>query len=159
MKSKYGQQIVTIQTETDKLIGLIESIKAEIVASAEEVDKTAAKQLMSNAENISNKSSSDAVNKVMAGNRGLLLKQQIRDYKDNLRKLFESDVQYAQSINKLLSTDDINDNSMILPWEEYTFRNQLNISAIALLNDIEKRVRLVESQSIGNYLNKMSTKL
>ena len=90
----------------------------------------------------------------MAVNGGLLLKQQIQDYKNKLAKLSESDVEYGKSIQSLLSTDDIMDESAILPWENYTFRNQLNISAIASLNDIEKRVRIIESHSIGNCFNK-----
>lgn len=154
VKSKYGQQIATIQSETDKLINLIDSIKIEIVVAADEVDKTVARELIRNAENINNKSSFDAVNRVMVGSGGLLFKQQIQDYRNKLAKLNESDVEYGNSIQSLLSTDDIMDNSMVFAWEDYTFRNQLNISAISILNDIEKRVRIVESQSIGHYLNK-----
>ena len=49
VKSKYGEKIVTIQRETNKLINLIDSIKVEVVMAADEVDKTRAKELISNA--------------------------------------------------------------------------------------------------------------
>lgn len=151
VKVKYGKQVDLMKKETQSLVYLIDSIKVEIIALAEGVEKSASKQLLGDVTLIGNKSSIDAVSKIMTGEKGagVLLKNQINQYKIALVNAFPDNTNLANSISILLNTNAIDDGSGILNWEQINFDNQITIGALAFLSDLEKSVRLVESQVIG----------
>ena len=151
VKVKYGKQVDLMKKETQSLVYLIDSIKVEIIALAEGVDKSASKQLLGDVTLIGNKSSIDAVSKIMTDEKGagVLLKNQINQYKIALVNAFPDNTNLANSISILLNTNAIDDGSGILNWEQINFDNQITIGALAVLSDLEKSVRLVESQAIG----------
>ena len=151
IKVKYGKQVDIIRKETQSLVLLIDSIEVEIIAVAEGVDKATAKQMLSDVTYIGNKSSMDAVGRVMAGDKGaaVLLKNQINHYGKALVDAFPDDKNLANNISILLNTNSINDGSVVLSWEQINFDNQITIGALAVLSDLKKSVRLVESQAVG----------
>ena len=151
IKVKYSKQVDFISKETQSLVFLIDSIEVEIIALADGVDKATANHLLSDVTLIGNKSSMDAVGRVMAGDKGaaVLLKKQINQYGKVLVDAFPDDKNLANNISILLNTNAINDGSAVLSWEQINFENQVVIGALAVLSDLEKRVRLAESQAIG----------
>lgn len=151
IKVKYGKQFDVISKEAQSLVFLIDSIEVEIIAQAEGVDKATAKRLLSDVTMIGNKSSMDAVDRVMAGEKGaaVLLKNQINHFKKTLVDVFPDDKNLANNISILLNTNAINDGSAVLSWAQINFDNQITIGALAVLSDLKKSVRLVESQAVG----------
>jgi hypothetical protein len=151
IKVKYGKQVDIISKEAQNLVSLIDSIEVEIIVLADGVDKATAKQLLSDVTLIGNKSNMDAVGKVMAGEKGVavLLKNQINQYGKALVDAFPEDKNFANNISILLNTNSINDGSVVLSWEQINFDNQITIGALAVLTDLKKSARLVESQAVG----------
>ncbi|HPI45891.1 MAG TPA: hypothetical protein PLH91_11710, partial [Tenuifilaceae bacterium] len=73
---------------------------------------------------------------------------QINQYKIALVNAFPDNTNLANNISILLNTNAINDGSAVLSWEQINFDNQITIGALAVLSDLKKSVRLVESQAI-----------
>lgn len=155
-KIKDKQNLLVLQSETRKLCGLIDSIQLTLIMAAEDVDKPVATRLLTNVNDLRNKTEMETVQKLMIGegNNGMafLLKRNINKYRETLQSITSSNSDLNKNIIKLLETNDVFVNQENVLWEQFTFGHIPQISSIAVLRDIEKRVKMVESQTIQHLI-------
>jgi len=156
-KIEFNNQLVELKNEATKLCTLIDSIRLKLVMAADQIDKQTAKQLTLNVELINNKSDLSAVNNLMIGenNNGLayLLSKSINSYREITLKNSSLSPNLRESITKFLDTSVIKTDKEDISWEIFNFKDNSVISSIAVLNDIQMRVRMVESQAIQHYIS------
>lgn len=155
-QKKLKPQVILIQNGTKKLCEQIDSIKIELIKVSDGVDESTAKNLIHNTDGINNKAGIQPVNNTMIGmnNDGLAyqLKQDLIKYREAALSVITSNNSLNKNISKLLDTSNIYIDSEHQTWEQLNFNNNTIIGSIAILTDIEKRVRMVESQTI-QYIN------
>jgi len=160
--NKHLQQIKTICEESDKLCKYINLIKLDIIKNSEKVDDKTAEILILNTDAISNRTESGIVNKLMLSENGNVyaskLKLGIEKYKKVVLEPISPDSLLYKNVVKILDTSDKRDETENLSWEHYTFRNKMIINSLSILTDIEKKVRMVESQAM-EYLQVNVSKL
>jgi hypothetical protein len=155
-KSKYEGKVGAIQNQSKLLCDMIESIKVELIKAIDQVDKKTAVELTHNINRIANKTDIVNINRLMLGENGdgyaYGLKQNIIKFKEVVTKALSSNQELNDGIAFLLSTSENPPSENNQSWEQFTFRNNAAISSITVLMDIEKRVKMAESQAI-QYIN------
>jgi len=151
-KTKYETHVVNIQSKAKNLNELIDSIKIELIAASDKVDKKVAKERILNVNRIVNKTDAGVVNTLILGEKkdGLasILKLKIRQLNDTLVSVTKSNPELASNIGKLLSTTDVVTGNKSQTWEQFMFENNPSVNAFSVLLDIQKKVRMAESQAI-----------
>ena len=154
---KYESQIIAIEEETKNLCKLIESININLIMAVDEVNKQTAENLMNSIDEIKNQTNSKVSYNIMLGvnsdGSAFRLKKELRKLQDRFLSAKTLKTETKEAINKLLDTSDITVDATVLSWEQYTFESGMTISAIAALKDVEKRVRMAESQVILSIIN------
>lgn len=152
VKTKYETHVANIQSKAKNLNELIDSIKIELIAASDKVDKKVAKERILNVNRIENRADVGTVNTLMFGEKiiGLasLLKLKLKEYSYTLAAATVSNPDLSSNIGKLISTYDVPTNQKILTWEQFMFENNPSVNAFSVLLDIQKRVRMAESQAI-----------
>lgn len=159
-----------VSESAQKVKDLIHTIRLELVSVVEGVDKNVAEGLISNPNQIQRKDNYDLVNasiltlneingqanRVLSpGNstRASVLKKSIEDYRAIILKAAANNEQLTNKINGLLNTNPGTPPTRTatswgenLPnnWEENNFRNNLLISTLGRLSEIEKNICLTE---------------
>ena len=155
-RKKYELKVSAIQIHADKVCNQIDSIIISLIAESGKVDAVTARNLAADISLFTNKTDSRTVNDLMIGeqNNGLafILKQNLKGFQLLAESATSSNQELTNVISKLLDTNDIITDQGILTWEQFNFKNKVIISSITTLKDIEKRVKMVESQTI-QYIN------
>lgn len=150
-----------LQIENNKLVcesasktkELIHSIRIELIEYVEGVDKATAKELDLHPNNIIRKDNYDMVNALllngMGTNSAAKLKTAINDYKSIALKVASNNEKLLKKINVLLNTNPQEEDEMKKTWEEANFRNNLLISALSRLSDLEKNICLIETEFLN----------
>ncbi len=145
-----------ISGEADKLLNLISEIKLDLVQQVELVNKEDAKALLTDPEKIKNKDNYDIVTRIMIGENkngsGTQLKNKLDKFRARALAVCANDVDITRNINTLLNTTVKNDYGMV-EWEMNNFHHIIVICALNTLTEVEKKVRIVESETLAN-LNK-----
>lgn len=136
--------------ETDKLFNYIDTLKFEIVKTADGED--------ADVNNIHNRDNTSAAGQVMlppTGNKGMLLRTRIDQYRQFVTS-FLDDPEKRKNLETALSTippkmpgEEMSKKS----WEETLFDNMPTIAAVTLLTKLQNDVRYAE----GEVLNQMLT--
>ncbi len=146
-----SRQALALKTDANKIKEIILDIKLRMLQMIEGVDKAGAIRFISAPDLIQKKDNYDIVNHVLLGNgndiRGLAptLKEELIKFRTTAMEAASSNINLAKGIEKLLDTSDKQVNEEKRNWEEINFRNNMLISTLAQLNDIEKNVRVVEA--------------
>jgi hypothetical protein len=146
-----------ITESAEKIRALINSIRIELVEQVEGVDNTAAKELLLHPNAMKRKDNYDRVNFLMliAGNRAFVLKTAIDNYRSIALKAASGNEQLITKINGLLNTNPGSPNQrtstswgqvIAQNWEENNFRNNMLISTLGRLSEIEKNICLIETE-------------
>lgn len=152
-----------ISESASKVKEIIQSIRLDLIQVVEGVDKTGAKELVPHPEHLLRMDNYDLVNKsilwlnyvnvesntVMSdGNftRASILKKEINNYTSVALKIAANNEVLKNKINGLLITDRGTIDGISVSWEEKTFRNNMLISTLCRLSDIEKNVYLIETE-------------
>jgi hypothetical protein len=149
-----ASQISGISDETDKLKILIEKIKFDMVRYIDGADEAKAVTAVSDPSLIVGKDNIDIVNHYMLGPNGegesKTLKAALDEFRKSACEATSSDHELSGNINALLNTADRFDanSEEKKSWEEASFRGNTLITTVALLTNIEKNVRMVESAAI-----------
>lgn len=156
-KIKFEPQVIAIQNEAKQACQLIDSIKLVLIMTADQVTEAKAKELTHNLNGITNKYNFEIVNNLMVGenSNGLAnkIKQNINKFQKIALSATSSNSDFSINISKLLDTSDILIDQEKKTWEQFTFGDNVLISAITILTDIEKKVRMVESQTINHLIS------
>lgn len=153
------------QTENKKLVSesatktreLINSLRIELIVSVEGVDKTAAENLLLHPNDIARKDNYDIVNSFMLQEFGRAsgLKTAIDNYRTVALKAAANNEALTTKINGLLNTkvEKLNQRTsaswgQVIPqnWEENNFRNNMLISTLGRLSEIEKNICFIETE-------------
>ncbi|RPH33792.1 MAG: hypothetical protein EHM93_03790 [Bacteroidales bacterium] len=141
-----------INIGTLKVCSLIDSIRIELVMASDLVDKQIAEKLLLDVNHISNKADLKITNSLMIGENwngmAYRLKQAIIKYQQTIQSEITSNAELTKNINIVLNTSDISINQETQTWEQITFNENILIGTLSVLSDIEKRIRMVESQTI-----------
>lgn len=147
-KKKQESKIIAIREGSKNLCSKIDSIKVELIMAAEQIDKQSARNLILDVSSISKKSDIETGERLMLGdeNNGMAyqLKLNLKKYQEIALSVNAKNQDLNKNINNLINISDYPNQT----WEQYSFSNNALISTIAVLTDIEKRVRMVESQSV-----------
>jgi hypothetical protein len=144
--------IIPIHEESSRICNLIESIKLYLIMAADEIDKPLAESVLNDVTMVKNKGNLDLVKKVLLGENcngfAYTLKKDLQGFNDLIgsTELLSKDV--TQSIGILLATPDLEIYNRLTPWEIYNFEHNTVINCLVVLTDIEKKVRLAESQAV-----------
>ena len=148
-----GTQVVN---ETDKLFGYIDSLKIEIVKTADGDD--------ADIKNIRNRDNTEAASVVMLAPqgsgrtaKGRLLRTRIDQYRQFITS-FLDDPEKRKNLETVLSTTPPKERGEEMTkktWEEYMFDNMPCIAAITLLTKLQNDIRYAE----GEVLNQMITNI
>jgi hypothetical protein len=147
-KKKQESKIIAIREGSKNICSKIDSIKVELIMAAEQIDKQSARNLILDVSSISKKSDIETGERLMLGdeNNGMAyqLKLNLKKYQEIALSVNAKNQDLNKNINNLINISDYPNQT----WEQYSFSNNALISTIAVLTDIEKRVRMVESQSV-----------
>ena len=145
-------KISAINISTVKVCSLIDSIRLELVMASDLVDKQTAEKLLLDVNQVSNKADLKITNSLMIGENcnGMAhhLKQGLIKYQQTLLSETSSNAELTKSINIILNISDISINQKVQTWEQITFNENILIGTLSVLSDIEKRIRMAESQTI-----------
>jgi len=148
----------TSRLENSKLVSesatktkeLIHSMRIELIEYVEGVDKATAQALDLHPNNITRKDNYDMVNNLLFSpeepNPASALKTALDNYKSTVLKVASSNEKLTTKINSLLNTNSQGEGEMKKTWEEANFRNNMLISTLARLSDIEKNIYLIETE-------------
>ncbi|HWY10645.1 MAG TPA: hypothetical protein VN026_04925 [Bacteroidia bacterium] len=146
----------SVMESAAKTRSFISTLKIDLVEYVENVNQTVAKELLLHQHNSMNmKINYDRVNDVLfsleAPNPASNLKTAIESYRSTALKLVENNNELTYKINRLLNTDPggIDGGGMQITWEEKTFRNNMLISTLARLSDIEKNICIIETEVLN----------
>lgn len=141
-----------IMIGADKLSTLISNLKADLIQAVEGVDKNTATTLIAKTEFINAKSNHDKVDLLLLGPNGnaslKALKEELEKFRGTAGEVVSSKPEVKTRIDILLNTSDTEINGQNLSWEERSFRNNLLIGSLAQLSELEKNVRMVESEAL-----------
>jgi hypothetical protein len=156
IKTKYEANVNAIHDQSKKLCNFINSVEIEIIRAVDQVDEKTAIDLVHNIKGINNKTDISNINRLMLGDKGdgyaYALKESIVKYKELVGKSVNSNQVLHDGIAFLLNTSENPPSESNQSWEQFTFGNNAAISSITVLKDIEKRVKMAESQAI-QYIN------
>lgn len=145
-------KVYAIHDGTKKICSLIDSIRLELVITTDLIDKQTAEKRLLNVNLISNKADLNITNHLMIGKNAngmaYQLKQGLIKYQQTVLSETTSNTELSKNINIVLNTPDILINQQVQTWEQVTFNENIMIGTLAVLSDIEKRIRMVESQTI-----------
>jgi hypothetical protein len=143
----------SIIESSEKTRSFINALKIELIEYVENVNQVVAKELLLHQHNsINMKSNYDRVNDVLFSlevpNPASDLKAEIESYRSTALKLAENNDELTNKIKHLLNTDPggIDGGGNQISWEEKNFRNNMLISTLARLSDIEKNICIVENE-------------
>jgi hypothetical protein len=143
-----------ISSKADELKNLIYAIKLNLVQSAEHTDKETAVKLIENPSLIKGKDNLETVRALMTdGELGKELREKIETYRETARRAVGSNSALHTGIGALLDTRTPDADNGHGSWEGSVFGNNMLISALAVLSEIEKNVRLVESVTLRQIRN------
>ena len=136
-----------------KTRSFINTLKIDLIEYVENVNQITAKELLLHHPNsINMKSNYDRVNDVLFSlevpNPASDLKTVIESYRSTALKVVVHNDELKNKINLLLNTDPggIDGGGNPITWEEKYFRNNMLISTLARLSDIEKNICIVETE-------------
>jgi hypothetical protein len=139
-----------------KTRSFINALKIDLIEYVENVNQVAAKELLLHQHNsINMKSNYDRVNDVLFSlevpNPASDLKTAIESYRSITLKAVETNDELTNKINRLLNTDPggIDGGGNRITWEEKYFRNNMLISTLARLSDIEKNICIIETEVLN----------
>lgn len=159
IRIKKEAHVLAIQMESKKVREQIDSIELELIMATDQVDRQTAHQILNNTNSIKNKMDKDISIGIMIGgeNKGLAnqLKQNIIKFQETALLATTTFPELNNNIKNLINTSDIIINQENKTWEQFTFGNCTLISSISILKDIEKRIRMVESQAIQSINKKI----
>jgi hypothetical protein len=138
-----------ISEGAEKIHQLVIRTKTYIVEGVEGVSPTDAIRCLANPNLILRKDNYDIPNWILLGNGEgnkelMALKAELETFRKNAVEIV-SNKEHAKYIENLLDTSDKERNGEKMSWEEMNFRNNLIISALGSLSEIDKNVRIVES--------------
>jgi hypothetical protein len=140
----------------DKTRSFINALKIDLIEYVENVNQVTAKELLLHQHNsINMKSNYDRVNDVLFSlevpNPASDLKTAIESYRSITLKAVETNDELTNKINRLLNTDPggIDGGGNRITWEEKNFRNNMLISTLARLSDIEKNICIIETEVLN----------
>ncbi|MBK7667707.1 MAG: hypothetical protein IPJ32_10425 [Sphingobacteriaceae bacterium] len=129
---------------------LIYAMRIELVEYVEGVDKATAQNLVLHPNDIIRKDNYDIVNALLLNGQGTnnatALKTAIDNYKSTVLKVATQNEKLSTKINGLLNTNSVGEGETLKTWEEANFRNNMLISALSRLSDIEKNICLIETE-------------
>lgn len=139
----------SIQKAASNVCNQIDSIKLMLIMTTENVGEIKAQELANNINAINEKYNTDAVNRLLIEN-GIAskLKQNLSQFERVTTSNISKNKELGYGITKLISTSSISMGSEMVPWEQLTFNDKPLIGTLIILTDIEKRVRMVEYQTI-----------
>lgn len=150
--SKKLSAIKPIHEESSRICNLIESIKLYLVMAADDIDKPLAESVLKDVTMVKNKGNADWVKRVLLGENcngfAYTLKKDLQGFNDLIGSTELLSKDDTQSIGILLSTPDLEIYNRLTPWEIYNFEHNTVINCLVVLSDIEKKVRLAESQAV-----------
>lgn len=127
---------------------LIHAMRIDLIEYVEGVDKTAAENLILHPNEIIRKDNYDMVNALLLNGQGTnnagTLKAAIDNYKSTVLKIAANNEKLVRNTNELLNTGPQGETLKI--WEEANFRNNLLISVLSRLSDIEKNISIIETE-------------
>lgn len=140
----------SIIESASKVKELIHNMRIELVSFVEGVDKTTAQNLLSHPNQIIKKDNYDMVNALLLAGQGsntaITLKTAIDNFKSDVLKVAGSNEKFVCKVNGLLNTNSLGEVETLKSWEETNFRNNMLISTLARLSDIEKNICLTETE-------------
>jgi BMFP domain-containing protein YqiC len=133
----------------EKIHKLITEIKLYIIESVEGVGTTEATRRLENPDLIQRKDNYDIPNWILlrsgeGGNELKAIKAELEAFRKNASEAASNEV-LAKSIQQLLDTSEKEVYGEKVSWEERNFRNNMIISTLGVLTEIEKNVRMVEN--------------
>jgi hypothetical protein len=155
--------IQSAQTENQKLViesaakvkEVISSMRLDLIQVIEGVDKTAAQELVRNPGHLIRMDNYDLVNStilpLVPGDncKATELKKVLDEYRSVASKAAANNEKLTTMIQGLLNTDPGSIEGIKVNWEETTFRNNILISTLCRLSDIEKNVSLIETEILN----------
>jgi len=148
-----------VMESATKTKALINSLRIDLVEHVENVNEVTAKELILHPDLITRKDNYDIVNHFLLSleepNQATVLKTAIENYRSIALKASANDPILTNKINGLLNTNTGNPSErtttswgQVIPknWEEHNFRNNMLISTLGRLSEIEKNICLIETE-------------
>jgi hypothetical protein len=144
-----NETVLAIKNNSESFYSLIEIIKVELLVASEKVDKQVAMGLTQNVSEIGSKTSFGEVTNLMLGQNcngyAYKIKQKLNDIEAIIKASDFNVKDLKSSTLELLATPDLNINNKTYRWEDYTFQNKTVIGTLAVLADLETKVRMIEA--------------
>jgi hypothetical protein len=144
------ENIKLVSESATKTKALINSIRIDLVEHVENVNQARAQELILHPNSISRKDNYDIVNHYLLSleepNPASALKTALDDYKSIVLKVVGNNEKLVTKINRLLNTNSVGEGETLKTWEEANFRNNMLISTLSRLSDIEKNICFIETE-------------
>ena len=141
-----------LEDKTSQLIAFIDELKMDLILTASKENQFAivsANEI--NQWKVKGMDNQNVSQEIMFGkpSKAYLLKTKIDDYREYLTEISNISETESCTINRLLSTNDIdlNNRDLILPWESYYFDHLPLAVLINNLTQLENKIRLAEGEA------------
>lgn len=154
------EKILKLKSETENVIGLINSIKTELIQTVEGADSPVIDSTgLFNIKALKAKDETNKTTRIMRGSDGfsgqaVVLKERISEYLDFIKSLFQN--KNTSDLDLLISTLDseilYNEELIIQTWEdEYFPLGSYLIVTLGNLSSIEASIRIAEAEILYNF--------
>lgn len=151
IKAKTNEQITKIKESSDDIYKYISDIKITLITATEKVNEQRAIMLSQNLDLINNKDNYDLTTYLMLGENGngfaYELKHKLESFKVLQKSVVGNNEDLINQSNILINFDFPKD-KYLTNWETYKFYHFTIVDVLSKLTDFEKKVRMLESESI-----------